>query len=123
MFSKLFSKPADPQVEWHQLNNLSQLAEIEERSKERPVLIFKHSTRCSISAMALGKFERNFDSEAKFDPYFLDLIAHREVSNEIASRYHVVHESPQALLIVDGKVIYHASHNGINFQEINNQVQ
>jgi len=116
----LFSKKESASVEWSELNDVSILKEIDEYSKEEPVLIFKHSTRCPISSMSLSRFERSFESEAAFKPYFLDLITYREVSNTIAEKYGVAHESPQAILIHDGKAVYHNSHNGIDFEDINN---
>ena len=123
MFSNLFSKGAEPIITWHQLNTLSQLNEIDVLSQEKPVLIFKHSTRCSISAMALNRFERGFDESAVFVPYFLDLITYREVSNEIEKKYRVMHESPQVILISGGNAIYDTSHNGISFEKINEEAK
>ena len=120
MLSKLFSSKAkETSIEWKNLTKLDELEALERASEEKPVMIFKHSTRCGISAMALNRFERAYEKEANFDPYYLDLIANRELSNEIANRYGVIHESPQALLIVEGKVVHDSSHNGIDFNEIN----
>lgn len=118
MLSSLFSKTA--KMEWNHLSSIDQLSEIEQLSKQKPVAIFKHSTRCSISAMVLSRFERSYESESAFEPYFLDLIAFRDVSNEIASRYQVDHQSPQVILIQDGKAIFDASHNGISYEELKN---
>jgi bacillithiol system protein YtxJ len=71
-------------MNWNALTDLEQLNEIISLSNEKPVVIFKHSTRCSISRMALKQFENEFDLSDKVTPYFLDLIAHREISNGIA---------------------------------------
>ncbi|WP_337965215.1 bacillithiol system redox-active protein YtxJ [uncultured Flavobacterium sp.] len=101
-------------VNWTELNDLAQLSEIEALSNEKPVVIFKHSTRCSISRMALKQFEREFDLNETVDAYFLDLIAHRDVSNEIANRFNVYHESPQLILIKNGKAVYDVSHSDID---------
>lgn len=117
MFSKLFSGGSATAVEWNNLTEPSQLDEIDSLSQTKPVLIFKHSTRCSISAMVLKRFERQFE-EGDFVPYFLDLMAHRIVSNTVAEKYSVTHESPQVLLIKNGKAIHDASHNGIDFEQI-----
>ncbi|MEM7297616.1 MAG: bacillithiol system redox-active protein YtxJ [Bacteroidota bacterium] len=122
MFSKLFSKN-EVSVGWNNLDSISQLSEIDEVSQKKPVLIFKHSTRCPISTMALSRFERSFNEEANFTPYFLDLISFREISNGVAEKYAVIHESPQALLISNGKSIYDSSHNGIDFEEINEKAK
>jgi bacillithiol system protein YtxJ len=107
-------------IEWNELSNTGQLDQLDSQSKEAPVVIFKHSTRCSISAAALDRIERRWDpaKAGELKPYFLDLIQYREVSNEIANRYGVDHASPQILLIRDGKVTYHNSHFGISFDDL-----
>lgn len=101
-------------IEWRQLTDLGQLNEIIDLSNEKAVLIFKHSTRCSISRFALKQFENEFDLEEKITPYFLDLLNHRDVSNEIANRFDVFHQSPQILLIRNGKAIFSTSHDDID---------
>lgn len=106
---------------WHKLTDISQLQEIQDLSKEQrisAVLLFKHSTRCSISSMALNRLETKWNDNEQIPAYYLDLLNHRDISNEIASLYSVEHASPQVLLIKDGKCIYHNSHNGINALEI-----
>jgi len=105
-------------IAWRQLTDLGQLNEIVEVSNEKIVLIFKHSTRCSISRYSLKQFENEFTFEDKIVPYFLDLIAHRDVSNEIAQRFGVFHESPQIMLIKEGKAIYDASHESIDAKKL-----
>lgn len=106
-------------MNWKVLTEVSQLEEIDDFSNEKTQLIFKHSTRCIISKMALQNFERSFNSD-NVDCYLLDLIKFREISNHIASRYQITHESPQVLVINNAKVIYHESHEGINAQEVEN---
>lgn len=101
-------------INWNPLTTLQQLDEIATASSEKPVVIFKHSTRCSISRMALKQFENEFDLHQQVKPYFLDLIQYREVSNEIANRFDVIHQSPQILLIKEGKSVYDVSHDGID---------
>jgi len=101
-------------MDWNLLTDLGQLNEIMSLSNESPVAIFKHSTRCSVSRMALKQFENEFDSSDKVTPYFLDLIAYRDVSNEIANRFGVQHQSPQLIIIKEGKAIYNASHSDID---------
>jgi bacillithiol system protein YtxJ len=107
---------------WNALTDLEQLNEIISLSNEKPVVIFKHSTRCSISRMALKQFENEFDLSAKVTPYFLDLITHRDISNGIASRFDVVHQSPQLLLIKEGKSVYHVSHSDISADALKSKV-
>lgn len=105
---------SNSKIGWKPLVDLGQLDEIVDLSNEKPVAIFKHSTRCSISRMALKQFENEFDLEDKIVPYFLDLLNHRAISNEIAVRFGVEHQSPQILLIKNGKAIYNDSHSDID---------
>ena len=107
-------------MDWNKLNDVQQLDSIIEASASHPILLFKHSTRCSISSTALNRFERSWkeDEVKNTVPYYLDLISHRNISQEIASRFGVEHQSPQALLIKNGKCIYNASHFDIQYQEI-----
>ena len=109
-------------INWIELTDLGQLNEIMELSHQQPVVIFKHSTRCSISRMALKQFENEFDLEGSVTPYFLDLLNHRDISNEIATRFEVYHQSPQLLLIKEGKSIYDASHSDIDAVELKGKV-
>jgi len=111
-----------PKMNWNALTDLEQLNEIISLSNEKPVVIFKHSTRCSISRMALKQFENEFDLEDKVTPYFLDLIAHRDISNGIASRFGVMHQSPQLLLIKNGKSVYDVSHSDIDAEALKGKV-
>jgi bacillithiol system protein YtxJ len=105
-------------INWNNLTDLGQLNEIFTLSNDKPVAIFKHSTRCSVSRMALRQFENEFDLSDKVTPYFLDLIAYRDVSNEIENRFGVTHQSPQLILIKDGKAVYNASHSDIDAGEL-----
>ena len=108
---------------WHKLTDISQLNDIQNLSKEQSdkgltVLLFKHSTRCSISSMALNRLESKWNDNEKIQAYYLDLLNHRDISNEIASIYSVEHASPQVLLIKNGICIYHASHTAISAADI-----
>jgi bacillithiol system protein YtxJ len=107
-------------MNWIQLTQLSQLDEIVEKSFQQPQVIFKHSTRCSISSMALNRFERS-EAPAQADFYYLDLIAHRDISAAIAEKFSVHHESPQVLLIQQGECTYDESHYGISMQDLTEQ--
>lgn len=104
-------------MEWIKLESAEQLKQIKEKSASKPQLIFKHSTRCSISSMVLHRLERHPLHES-IDCYFLDLIAHRSLSNLVADTFQVWHESPQVLLIKNGECIFDESHMGINAPEI-----
>jgi bacillithiol system protein YtxJ len=107
-----------PSMTWRQLTDLGQLNEIIHQSTEVPVVIFKHSTRCSISKMALKQFENDFDTSYNVIPYYLDLLKHRDVSNAIAQRFDVPHQSPQIIVIKDGVAIYHASHESVSAKNL-----
>jgi len=120
LFGKIFgdsdSKDTSSSNEmWNDLTELKQLDTIVEESAETPVLIFKHSTRCPVSRMALRNFENEYDiEEGKARAYFLDLLEHRDISNEITERFGVTHQSPQLILIKDGKAVYDTSHSDID---------
>ncbi len=101
-------------INWISLTDSIQLSEIIEESKQKPILIFKHSTRCSVSRMVLKQFENEFDLHEKMDCYFLDLLEYRAISNEIATQFNVEHQSPQILVIKNGVCVYNASHESIN---------
>ncbi len=106
--------PRTSKIDWIQLTDIGQLNEIQEVSNQKPAIIFKHSTTCSISRMALKNFEREFDLHDKIEVYFLDLLNFRAISNEIASKFKVVHQSPQLLLIKNGISVYDVSHDSID---------
>lgn len=107
---------------WNSLTDVSQLDAIKEESFKHPVLIFKHSTTCSISATALNRLERNWKQEkvGELKPYYLDLLRNRALSTQIASTFDIEHQSPQVLLIKDGVCIYSATHFDISFKELEN---
>lgn len=107
-------------MQWTKLTDLQQLDEIFHESTEQKILIFKHSTRCSTSRAMLDRLERNWkeDEMQTVKPYFLDLLSYRQISNAIAEKFNVEHESPQVLIIQNGDAIYHASHTSINYTAI-----
>lgn len=107
-------------MKWNSLTDTVQLEQLKEESKSQPVLIFKHSTSCSISRASLDRLERHWKEEEmkSLKPYFLDLLSFRALSTEIANTFQVVHESPQVLIIKNGEAIYHNSHFGIDYKSI-----
>ncbi|MBN7810131.1 bacillithiol system redox-active protein YtxJ [Algoriphagus sp. H41] len=111
-------------MNWKKLTEATQIAEIKELSNTKPVLIFKHSTRCSVSSMSLDRLLRNWKTEdgEKVIPYFLDLISFRNLSNQIEAEFGVPHESPQVIIVRDGQAVYDNSHFGISYPEIMAQV-
>ncbi|MEI6020706.1 MAG: bacillithiol system redox-active protein YtxJ [Bacteroidota bacterium] len=107
-------------MNWHPLTTADQLNSIDQASVNQTQLILKHSTRCSISDAALSRLERNWQNEdsKKINPYYLDLIQYRDISNLAASHYGIEHQSPQVLIIKNGKCVYSATHFDINYKEI-----
>jgi bacillithiol system protein YtxJ len=128
LFNKIFGDSehkdtSESSVKWNLLSEIEQLEEIEQASHTKPVIIFKHSTRCSISRMALKQFENHYSiTREDAEPYFLDLLEYRSVSNAIADKFNVVHQSPQLLLINNGKCVYTASHSDIDAEEVAKKV-
>ncbi len=104
-------------MNWIQLNEEEQLEQIIEKSQTIPQVIFKHSTRCSISSMAKNRLDKN-DQPEGIDFYYLDLLKHRTISNKIAEDFDVQHQSPQILIIREGKCTYTESHSGIMMDDI-----
>jgi bacillithiol system protein YtxJ len=111
-------------MNWNKLDSIEIVDKIIEESKEKPVVIFKHSTSCSISAMALNRLERSWNENemTEVKPYYLDLISYRNVSNAVAEKFGIMHQSPQVLLIKDGKSVYDDSHMGISYQNLKSGV-
>lgn len=104
-------------MKWIDLQEEQQLTGIVEHSFEQPQVIFKHSTRCGISSAAKRRLEQG-EAPASIPFYYLNIIAHRGISNKIAEQFRVQHESPQILLIKNGECIYHESHGSIQLQSI-----
>lgn len=111
-------------MNWIKLTDLNQLDQINEESKKDSVLIFKHSTRCNISAATLNRLERNWkEGEIKTTKlYLLDLISYRQISNAVAETYSVDHQSPQVLIVQNEKSVYDRSHFDIGFEGIKNKL-
>jgi bacillithiol system protein YtxJ len=117
----LFSKSPAPisSFPWKEITSVEEFNEMLNAPTDKAKLFFKHSTRCSISSMALKGFEREWNiSSDDFELYFVDLIAHRDISNAIAAESHVEHQSPQVVVWRNGEVIYNASHHHIDAQKI-----
>ena len=104
---------------WKKIESQKDLDAAIEKSSQQKVLIFKHSTRCFISKTVLRSFEKQMQaSDKNFGYYFLDLLVYRSISNEIESRFDVVHQSPQLIVLENGKAIYNASHQNIDLDKI-----
>ncbi|MCO5937164.1 bacillithiol system redox-active protein YtxJ [Mucilaginibacter sp. RB4R14] len=103
-------------MEWISLDTADQIDNIKQQAGYS--LIFKHSTRCSISMMAKRRFEMDWENLPSDMPlYFLDLIKHRDLSAKVAEDFSVHHESPQMLLIKDGECVLDQSHGSISVDE------
>lgn len=104
---------------WNQLTSIEQLKEILANSASKPALLFKHSTRCSISSMALTRFQNDWNQDnTTINLYYLDLLNHRDISNAIAELTGVEHQSPQAILVSNNEVKYAATHSSISAKDI-----
>jgi bacillithiol system protein YtxJ len=111
-------------MKWIELNSEQKLAQAKDASNEKPVVLFKHSTTCSISKTVLNRIERNWNEQeiAGTKAYYLDLLAHRNISNEIAHIFGVEHQSPQVLIIDKGKSVYNRSHFDIEYASIKKEI-
>ncbi|MBL4651831.1 MAG: bacillithiol system redox-active protein YtxJ [Flavobacteriales bacterium] len=113
-------------MNWKPLTSVNQIPTLIQESKSESnsgILIFKHSTRCSVSFLAKKNIESDWNINSETLPtYYLDLIQYRGVSNQLAETFDVMHESPQILLIADGICRYFASHSQISVKEIENQI-
>jgi bacillithiol system protein YtxJ len=111
-------------INWQQITGNVRVEDLIEASNDRPVLLFKHSTRCSISAMALHRFEHEWDLDnEKCSIYLLDLLNFRGFSNKTAELTGIRHESPQVIVWSKGEVIYHDSHSGISAKSIKKLIE
>lgn len=112
-------------MQWNELTDLEQVNNISRESSEQKILIFKHSTRCSVSRAVLDRLERSWKDEEMntIKPYFLDLISYRQISDAIAEKFDVEHESPQVILVEKNKLVYHQSHFGISYADLKSIVK
>lgn len=108
----LFTKSSKEKFPWSQLTSNEELDQIIADSGNN--IIFKHSTRCSISSMALSRFESSWEKREDVKVWYLDLLAYRNISNAIAEKLNVQHQSPQAIALKNGEVVAHSSHGDID---------
>ncbi|MBO0341207.1 MAG: bacillithiol system redox-active protein YtxJ [Bacteroidota bacterium] len=119
IFDSVFGKKEKTKKEkkalpWIQLESIDQLEAIAENSKNKPQVIYKHSSTCGISRMVLNMFTESYDTDLDIDLYFLTIQRHRDVSNAIEDTFGVRHESPQLLVVKNGEVVFHTSHGAIS---------
>lgn len=113
------SSSTAPKNIWSVLDSDDQLSSSLDDSFRRPVVIFKHSTRCSISSLAKNRLEQEWElTFGDHQIYYLDLIAFRSISNAVAEKLDVEHQSPQIIVIKEGKAVYNASHSSINVEDL-----
>lgn len=126
-----FKRSQTTQTDWIALNSEDQIDKIISDSEQRPQIIYKHSTLCPVSAQAYRRLKLvDADVSQSADIYYLDVIAARPVSNAVAERFRIQHESPQILLIRNGRLVWDESHYGIQgdaileaLQTVSNQEQ
>ena len=119
LLNKIFGGSKEPKVEkilpWIPLNDIQQIQDIIKKSNVKTQAIFKHSTRCGISRMVMNQFIDLYNlTEDDLDLYYLDLLSYRAISDEVGVTFMVMHESPQLIVIKNGKAVMHASHGAIN---------
>ena len=104
---------------WRKLESEKDLETAVQKSFQSKVLIFKHSTRCVISKTVLKSFEKQIETlDKNYTFYFLDLLENRALSNEIETRFDVVHQSPQLIVLENGKATHNASHQSIDLEKV-----
>lgn len=104
---------------WEMISDPSQVDPIIEASKEKPQLIYKHSHRCSVCFAAKGALEQASDTVLQHaDMHFVNVVRSRDASNKIASELDIRHQSPQAILVDNGEVVWHGSHGSIDADAI-----
>ena len=122
LFGDIFKQKEDTlsNFNWIPLTDISQLEEIINNSTNNTQAIFKHSTRCGISSMVIKQFENSFDlPDDSIDLYYLDLLNYRDISNAVAQKFDIPHQSPQLIVLKNKKVIAHDSHHGILSVKLN----
>jgi bacillithiol system protein YtxJ len=107
-------------MNWNVLTSAEELDNLIDRSFHQPQVIFKHSTRCATSSMAKNRLEKSGDS-GNIEFFLVDVISQRPLSAQVAEKLDVWHESPQAILILNGKAVYDESHISIRMADIKEQ--
>jgi len=111
--------------EIRQLMSLEQWRDAAQASSSRPLLVFKHSTSCPISAGAREALQHYVDDstvDANVDFAVVHVIEERPVSNAIAEDLGVQHKSPQAILVKDGRPVWHDSHWNITYDFLSDKL-
>lgn len=104
---------------WNTISTENEVLDIIEKSAVKPQIIFKDNVSCGISAFAKERLINDYgliENEADFN--YLDLLSYRGISNFIAARLEVTHQSPQIIVLIDGKVIFRDSNHSIEAKKI-----
>jgi len=109
-------------IEWNRVISKDEIDQATEISHNSLVFIFKHSTSCGTSSMVLNRLE-NISQPKNSKWYFVDLLSFRDVSNYISEKFEIRHESPQLIVLKDGKCVGHASHISISLAFVNELTQ
>lgn len=100
------------------MQEITRTDEMEHLFSAPTALLFKHSTRCPISARALGEVEALLDRVPDAPVFRVDVNAQQALSDQVAERTGVTHESPQVILLRDGQPEWDASRMEINAGEL-----
>lgn len=123
LFKKKKTDKNEP-LAWNTLYDSEEIPSIVEKSKVRPQLIYKHSNQCSVSFIAKEGLERSAEKISNSaDLHIVYVIQQRDISNAIATEFKIRHESPQAILLKDGDVVWKGSHWDVNAKEILNRLE
>lgn len=102
-----------------EITDKSELEKILAESGQGKVLIFKHSTTCPISARAWREVQKfAAETKAELQGVMIKVIESRPLSNFVAENFLVTHQSPQALLLSKGQLVWHTSHQGVTQENI-----
>lgn len=119
ILDSIFGKSSSSLVNaWIRIEGPENIKQAKDESYNRKTIIFKHSTRCGISSRVLSQFEKEIAAQQpNVGLYYLDLLAYRDLSNSIATEFGITHQSPQILVLENGKIIHHASHSSISLND------
>jgi bacillithiol system protein YtxJ len=106
------------------LTHVDELEQVLAQSEEQPVLLFKHSYSCGVSAEALDELIEHLNERKDHVPVAMVTVqTHRDISNAVAARLGIRHETPQALLIRDRRVVWSASHFRVTSHSVRKAIE
>lgn len=106
-------------MNWINITNTEQLSEINAQSSKEGVLVFKFSPGCAINYVVRKLLEREWaEGEMRMNTYMVDVLSQKALSDKVAADYSTQHESPQVLIIKNGKPVFTASHGKVLYSEI-----